>query len=36
MAEISVENKSTIPFVGGAVGTVGYDIIRDYEKIMEK
>lgn len=36
MAEISVENKSTIPFVGGAVGTVGYDIIRDYEKLPEK
>ena len=24
-------NKTKIPFIGGAVGTVGYDIIRQYE-----
>lgn len=28
-----VENNSDIPFVGGAVGTIGYDIIRQYEDL---
>lgn len=28
-----VENNSDIPFVGGAVGTIGYDIIRQYEEL---
>ena len=36
IAGIKVENRSNIPFVGGAVGTVGYDIIRQYEKLPEK
>lgn len=28
-----IKNNSDIPFVGGAVGTIGYDIIRQYEKL---
>ncbi|MEX1375938.1 MAG: anthranilate synthase component I [Eubacteriales bacterium] len=28
-----VTNNSDIPFVGGAVGTIGYDIIRQYEEL---
>lgn len=27
------ENKYNIPFIGGAVGVVGYDVVRHYEKI---
>ena len=34
--KIKIENTSKIPFVGGAIGTVGYDIIRQYEKLPEK
>jgi anthranilate synthase component 1 len=29
-------NTTDIPFVGGAVGTVGYDIIRQYEYLPEE
>ncbi|MDF1617581.1 anthranilate synthase component I [Petrocella sp. FN5] len=28
-----VENRTDLPFVGGAVGSVGYDMIRQYEDI---
>lgn len=28
-----ITNETTLPFVGGAVGTVGYDMIKQYEKI---
>ena len=31
----NVINTSDIPFVGGAVGAIGYDIIRQYEKLPE-
>ncbi len=34
--KIKIENTSKIPFIGGAIGTVGYDIIRQYEKLPEK
>lgn len=31
-----VKNDSKIPFIGGAVGCISYDIIRQYEKLPEK
>ncbi len=31
--QYKVVNYSDIPFVGGAVGTIGYDIIRQYEEL---
>lgn len=30
-----IKNDTGIPFIGGAVGSVGYDIIRQYEKIPD-
>lgn len=30
---ITIENPDNIPFVGGAYGTVAYDMIREYENI---
>jgi anthranilate synthase component 1 len=30
-----VENTTGIPFVGGLVGTVGYDVIRQHEKLPD-
>ena len=35
MKDYQVENTSGIPFVGGLVGTVGYDVIRQYEKLPD-
>ncbi len=35
MDAIQVENRTDLPFVGGAVGTVGYDMIRDYEVLPD-
>ncbi|NDL67729.1 anthranilate synthase component I [Anaerotalea alkaliphila] len=31
-----IRNTTSIPFVGGAVGTVGYDMIKQYEKIPQE
>ncbi len=31
--QYEIVNTTSIPFVGGAVGTVGYDMIKQYEKI---
>lgn len=31
--EIEVENNEKLPFVGGAYGTMAYDIIREFENI---
>lgn len=31
----NIKNDTQLPFVGGAVGTVGYDIIKQYEKIPQ-
>lgn len=31
VTQYQITNNSEIPFVGGAVGTIGYDIIRQYE-----
>ena len=33
VGKYQVKNTSDIPFVGGAVGTIGYDIIRQYEAL---
>lgn len=33
VGQYKVINNSQIPFVGGAVGTIGYDIIRQYEEL---
>ncbi|WP_058486039.1 anthranilate synthase component I [Defluviitalea phaphyphila] len=33
MSNFKIKNHSSIPFAGGAVGTVGYDIVRQYEKL---
>ncbi len=30
-----IDNDTTLPFVGGAVGTVGYDMIKQYEVIPQ-
>jgi len=32
---IEVKNTTELPFVGGAVGTVGYDTVRDYEVLPD-
>lgn len=29
----TIENPNNLPFIGGAYGTVGYDMIREYENI---
>jgi anthranilate synthase component 1 len=36
MASIEVENTTQLPFIGGAVGTVGYDMIRNYEELPDE
>lgn len=36
MGAIEVKNTTTLPFIGGAVGTVSYDMIRDYETLPDK
>jgi anthranilate synthase component 1 len=36
MDGIQVTNTTGLPFIGGAVGTVGYDMIRDYENLPDK
>ncbi len=36
MDGIQVTNTTALPFIGGAVGTVGYDMIRDYENLPDK
>lgn len=36
LQQYSVENNTSIPFIGGAVGTVSYDIIRQYEKLPDE
>ena len=33
MSNFKINNQSTIPFIGGGVGTVGYDIVRQFEKL---
>jgi len=33
MDKIEVRKNENLPFSGGAVGTIGYDIIKQYEKI---
>lgn len=33
--EFQVDNTTDIPFVGGLVGTVGYDLIRQYETLPD-
>jgi len=35
MGAIEVKNTTTLPFIGGAVGTVSYDMIRDYENLPD-
>ncbi len=35
MDDIKVCNTTQLPFIGGAVGTVGYDMIRDYEVLPD-
>lgn len=35
MASIDVTNTTDLPFIGGAVGTVGYDMIRNYEELPD-
>jgi len=35
MSHIQVDNRTTLPFIGGAVGTVGYDMIRNNEKLPD-
>lgn len=35
MSNISVEDNLGMEFIGGAVGAVGYDVIRQYEKIPD-
>lgn len=35
ISQYEVKNSSKIPFVGGAVGTVGYDMIRQYEYLPD-
>ena len=36
MEGIEVTNTTQLPFIGGAVGTVGYDMIRDCETLPNK
>ncbi len=36
LSEYKVESELDISFIGGAVGTVGYDVIRQYEKLPDK
>ncbi len=36
MGGYSVENTTSLPFAGGAVGTVGYDMIKEYEAIPKE
>lgn len=36
MATIDVTNTTDLPFIGGAVGTVGYDMIRNYEDLPDE
>jgi len=33
--KIVIKNDTDLPFVGGAVGSIGYDIIRQYENIPD-
>ena len=33
---INITDENNLPFTGGAVGVVGYDIIRQYEKIPDE
>ncbi|NLK96775.1 MAG: anthranilate synthase component I [Epulopiscium sp.] len=33
MSQFTIKNHSSIPFIGGGVGTVGYDIVREFEKL---
>ena len=35
MSNFKVQPTDIIPFIGGAVGTVGYDLIRQSEKLPE-
>lgn len=35
MLDYDVTNTTDLPFVGGAVGTVGYDMIKQYENIEQ-
>lgn len=35
MKNVDVFVESNIPFCGGAVGTIGYDVIKQYEKIPQ-
>ncbi|GAA0177473.1 anthranilate synthase component I [Clostridium sediminicola] len=34
-SQFKVKNTSGIPMIGGAVGTIAYDVIRQYEKLEE-
>jgi anthranilate synthase component I len=36
MGAIEVTNRTSLPFIGGAVGTVSYDMIRDYENLPDE
>ena len=33
LSNYSVENRSNIPFIGGAVGMIAYDIVKQHEKL---
>lgn len=35
MSHFQIQNPSSIPFIGGAVGFIGYDVVRQYEKLKE-
>lgn len=36
LRKYKIHNNTEYPFVGGAVGAIGYDIIRQYEKIPDE
>jgi len=36
MACFEVDNHTSLPFVGGAVGGIAYDVIRQYEKLPDE
>ena len=35
MSTMEIRNTTDLPFIGGAVGTVGYDMIRNYEDLPD-
>jgi anthranilate synthase component 1 len=36
LQQYDVKNNTSIPFIGGAVGTVSYDVIRQYENLPDE